>query len=200
MNGLIKNIFSLLLLLSFSYSEELSLGSDIPMNDVKMIDISGKEVSLSDIKKANGLLVAFSCNTCPWVLNWQDRYNRIAQESEANEIGFVTLNPNERTRDQGESLSDMRKFSKKYKHDFLYLEDKDSRLAKAFGATKTPHVYLFNGEGKLVYRGAIDDNARKSKKVKKAYLMDAIYAVGNRKPVRMKETKALGCGIKFAEK
>ena len=70
-------------------------------------------------------------------------------------------------------------------------------MATAFGARTTPHIYLFDGDGKLVYRGAIDDNVAKKRKVKKKYLMDAIKAVGNGKDVRLAETKALGCSIKF---
>jgi hypothetical protein len=94
----------------------------------------------------------------------------------------------------------MRDFAKKYDHDFLYALDKGAKLAEAFRATKTPHIYLFNGEGKLVYRGAIDDNARKPNKVKNKYLFNAIKAVANGESIDLAETKALGCSIKFAEK
>ena len=73
-----KNIFKPFLILAFSvaFSEELKLGSDIPMGDVKMVDISGKKVSLNEVKMENGLLVNFSCNTCPWDIAWHARYNR----------------------------------------------------------------------------------------------------------------------------
>lgn len=188
------------LLLSLSLAGELELGSSIPLADVKMTDISGKSVSLNDVKMKNGLLVNFSCNTCPWVVAWQDRYNALAKASNDNEIGFITVNPNTRIRDRGENLDDMRDFSKKYGHDFLYTLDKGAELAMAFGATKTPHIYLFDGSGKLVYRGAIDDNARKPSKVKESYLFDAISAVGQGKAIEVAETKALGCAIKFAKK
>ena len=95
----------------------------------------------------------------------------------------------------------MRKFSKKYDHDdFLYTVDEGSQLARAFGASKTPHIYLFDSNGKLVYKGAIDDNARKPKKVKKSYLLDALNALGSGKSIKVAETKALGCSIKFAKK
>ena len=122
----------------------------------------------------NGLLVNFSCNTCPWVVAWQDRYNALAEESNKNKIGFITVNPNTAWRDLGENLSDMREFAKENGHDFLYALDKEAKLATAFGATKTPHIYLFNGEGKLVYRGAIDDNARRPQKVKNKYYNELI--------------------------
>jgi len=194
------NILSITLLLSTLFAGELKLGSSIPLADIKMMDISGKLISLNDVKMENGLLVNFSCNTCPWVVAWQNRYNSLAEESNKNKIGFITVNPNTRIRDRGEGLSDMREFAKKYEHDFLYALDKEAKLAEAFGATKTPHIYLFNGEGKLVYRGAIDDNARKPKKVKNKYLFNAIKAVANGDNIDFAETKALGCAIKFAKK
>ncbi len=200
MKRLIKNLSILTLLFSFTFAGELALGSSIPLGDVKMTDISGKTVSLNDIKMENGLLVNFTCNTCPWVVAWQNRYNALAEASHANKIGFITINPNTRIRHKGENLDDMRDFAKKYGHNFLYALDKGAELASAFGATKTPHIYLFDGSGKLVYRGAIDDNARKAKKVKNAYLMDAIHAVGKGVAVPVAETRALGCGIKFAKK
>ena len=196
----ILNKLSFSLLLTTIFAGELELGSSIPLADVKMMDISGKMISLNDVKMKNGLLVNFSCNTCPWVVAWQDRYNALAQESNKNKIGFITVNPNTAIRDRGEGLSDMREFAKKYGHDFLYTLDKEAKLATAFGATKTPHIYLFNGEGKLVYRGAIDDNARRPQKVKNKYLSNAIKAVANGKKINLAETKALGCGIKFAKK
>ena len=80
---------------------------------------------------------------------------------------------------------------------FPYVLDKDAKLAKAFGAMKTPHVYLFNSDNKLVYTGAIDDNAKSAKKVKNNYLMDAIRALGSNKKIKISETKALGCSIKY---
>ena len=198
----VMSIFAVFpLLFSFLLAGELSLGASIPLSDVKMVDISGKKISLNDVKMENGLLVNFSCNTCPWVVAWQDRYNALAEASNKNKIGFITINPNTKNREKiGEGLDAMRDFSNKYDHDFLYTVDKGAELATAFGATKTPHIYLFDGKGKLVYRGAIDDNARKPRKVKNSWLMDAIAAVGAGNNVSIKETRALGCSIKFAGK
>jgi peroxiredoxin len=197
----LKQTTILAFLLTFTFAGELDLGASMPMGDVKMTDISGKTVTLNDVKMENGLLVNFSCNKCPWVIAWQDRYNSLSEVSNKNKIGFITINPNTKNRAKiGEGLDDMRDFSKKYGHNFLYTVDKGAELATAFGATKTPHIYLFDGKGKLVYRGAIDDNARKPKKVKNSWLMDAIAAVGTGNNVSIKETKALGCSIKFSGK
>ena len=197
----LKQTTILAFLLTFTFAGELDLGASMPMGDVKMTDISGKTVTLNDVKMENGLLVNFSCNKCPWVIAWQDRYNYLSEVSYKNKIGFITIIPKTKNRAKiGEGLDDMRDFSKKYGHNFLYTVDKGAELATAFGATKTPHIYLFDGKGKLVYRGAIDDNARKPKKVKNTYLMDAIQAVGNGQTITVAETRALGCSIKFAEK
>ena len=115
---------------SLAWAGELSLGSSIPLGDVKMVDISGKTVSLNDMKMENGLLVNFSCNTCPWVVAWQNRYNTLAEESAKNKIGFITINPNTKNREKiGEGLDAMRNFSKKYGHDFLYTVDEGAKLA-----------------------------------------------------------------------
>ena len=104
-----KIISILSLSLSISFAEDLLLGSDIPLSDVKMKDISGKTVSLNDVKMENGLLVNFTCNTCPWVIRWQDRYNDLAKLSSENKIGFIAVNPNAAARDRGENMKDMKK-------------------------------------------------------------------------------------------
>ena len=79
-----------------------------------MESINGEKVSLNDVMMENGLLVNFTCNTCPWVKRWQDRYNGLAEASKKNKIGFIAINPNAGKRDRGESMDDMKKFSDKY--------------------------------------------------------------------------------------
>ena len=110
---------------------------------------------------------------------------------------MIALNSNETTFESSDSMDEMKKHAKENDYNFYYARDDGSKLARKFGATKTPHVYLFNAEDQLVYRGAIDDNAKNQKKVKKPYVADAIDAmlVGN--TIKYASTKALGCGIKF---
>ena len=91
----------------------------------------------------------------------------------------------------------MKTFAAKYDHDFLYTLDKDAKLAKAFGARTTPHIYLFNGDGKLVYRGAIDDNARDAASVDESFLANAIEQLINDQPIEKRTSNAIGCSIKF---
>ncbi len=160
-----KNLINIVLLgviaLPGLLAEELALGSALPMASRKMPEIRGKELSLKDIIGKEGLLVIFSCNTCPWVIAWQDRYVALADKYKSKDLGIVAVNSNAAYRGKGDSLEDMQKHAKENDYNFYYVLDKDSELAQAFGATRTPHIFLFDKTGKLVYRGAIDDNAQK---------------------------------------
>ena len=186
------------LLISFNLqAKEIDLGSKLPSEDIKMLDISGKKISLADVKGENGLLVIFSCNTCPWVKRWEDRYVELAKTYKPKGVGVIAINSNESNFQSSESLDEMRKIAEEKKYNFFYAMDDGSKLAKEFGASKTPHVFLFDKNDNLVYRGAVDDNPKTAKKVKKPYVASAIDAmlVGN--DIKYASTKALGCGIKF---
>ena len=193
-----KLIFAATLLLCFGIqAKELDLGSGLPLEEVKMMDITGKEVSLGEAKGENGLLVIFSCNTCPWVIKWEDRYVELAKKYQSKGVGVIALNSNETTFGSVDSMDKMKVHAKEKGYNFYYAMDNGAKLAREFGATRTPHVYLFNAENQLVYRGAIDDNANNQKKVKKPNVADAIDAMLTGNTIKYASTKALGCGIKF---
>lgn len=179
-----------------NYSDELKIGATMPKADVKMMDVSGKNFTLANLKKENGLLVVFSCNTCPFVIAWQDRYNELADLAKKNNIGMVLVNSNEAKRDGEDSLDEMKAHAKTNKYTMHYVVDKNHVVADAFGADRTPHVFLFDKENKLTYRGAIDDNYRDKSKVKHTYLKDALSAQGAGKAIATKTSKSLGCTIK----
>ena len=195
---MINKIIFLVSVLFFNVqAKELSIGNEILGVDYILKNIDGNDTSLDELKKSNGILVVFSCNTCPWVIRWQDRYNILSAFSRKNDIGFVAVNSNARLHESVDSMDEMIYHATTNEYGFPYVLDKDAKLAKAFGAMKTPPVYLFNGDNKLVYTGAIDDNAKSAKKVKNNYLMDAIRALGTNKKIKISETKALGCSIKY---
>ena len=195
---MINKIIFLVSVLFFNVqAKELSIGNEILGVDYILKNIDGNDTSLDKLKKSNGILVVFSCNTCPWVIRWQDRYNVLSAFSRKNDIGFVAVNSNARLHESVDSMDEMIYHATVNEYGFPYVLDKDAKLAKAFGAMKTPHVYLFNSDNKLVYTGAIDDNAKSAKKVKNNYLMDAIRALGTNKKIKISETKALGCSIKY---
>ena len=193
----IKFTLIFILICSSLFSKELELGSTLPMGDHRLIDISGNYLSLNEARDKNGLLVIFSCNTCPWVLRWEDRYVTLAKQYTPKGVGVIAVNSNENNFDSVDNLDEMRKHAKKNNYNFPYVQDFGSRLAREFGATRTPHIFLFNGDNTLVYRGAIDDNAKDARKVDEPFLANAIDAMLGGNPIAVASTKALGCGIKF---
>ena len=192
-----KSILTLILIFSSLFSKELELGSMLPMGDHRLLDIGGKYLSLNEARDENGLLVIFSCNTCPWVIRWEDRYVTLTEQFAAKGVGVIAVNSNESNFNSVDNLEEMRKHAKENSYNFPYVQDFGSRLPREFGATRTPHIFLFNDENTLVYRGAIDDNARDARKVEEPYLANAIEAMLSGKPIAVASTKALGCGIKF---
>lgn len=185
----------------------LEIGAEAPMQTYKMKDVSGKELSLKDIKKENGLLVVFSCNTCPFVVGgnglgegWEGRYNEIKAFSDKHKVGMVLVNSNEAKRDGDDSFEAMQKHAKANKYASHYVVDSNSELANAFGAKTTPHVYLFDSEMKLVYKGAIDDNNASAEEVTEHWLQSAIQNLAAGKEIDPATTRNKGCSIKRVKK
>ena len=186
---------------------ELAIGSKAPLADVLMMNVNGTQMSLNTAAGPNGLLVVFSCNTCPFVVGngeksdgWEGRYNETAIFAKENGVSMVLVNSNEAKRDNHDSMDAMKVHARTNNYGMPYLLDANHQLADAFGALKTPHVYLFDGDMNLVYRGSIDDNVSDAEAVSARYVQDAITAVANGKPVGMAETKAIGCSIKRVSK
>ena len=192
-----KKILIPIMGLTFLLAGELEIGSTMPLKDLELADISGKNITLANAKGDAGTLVVFSCNTCPWVIRWEDRYVSLANTYAQKGIGMIAVNSNAARFGGEDSLEEMVEHAKNNGYNFPYAQDPESELASAFGATKTPHIYLFDGDDKLVYRGAIDDNAKNAKKVDEPFLANAIDALLAGNPINPQTTKALGCSIKF---
>lgn len=176
--------------------KQLKIGAEAPKTEYKLKNIDGRQTTLKELKGKNGLLVVFSCNTCPWVIKWENRYNDLAKQAGKNGVNFVAVNSNEARRGGDDSFDKMKAHAKDKSYDFPYVVDKDHVLADAFGATRTPHVYLFDKDMKLVYVGAIDDNAEDKAAVKKPYLKNAIENLSKGKEIDPNSTKSAGCTIK----
>ena len=196
-----KTMISLLLLpamvlLSFTMEDPLPLGASVPKADNKLKDISGKEITLKEAMKENGLLVMFSCNTCPVVISNQARTKEICKYATQQNIGVVLLNSNEGNRKSSESLSSMQDYGQGQGFTWYYAVDKNNELADAFGASRTPECYLFDKNGKLIYHGAIDDSPSDAASVKRVHLKEAINETVAGKEVSVKQSKSVGCSIK----
>lgn len=175
---------------------KLGIGDKPVYTEVKMDDISGSKISLADVKKENGLLVLFSSNTCPFVMQWEGRYSDLKAWADKNKVGMVVLNSNHQKRDGDDSFEAMKKHAKEKGYNFYYALDDQSLIANTFGGQTTPHAFLFNGKMELVYKGAIDDSYKSAEEVKQPYLKDAISSMANGKEIAVKETKPVGCSIK----
>jgi len=178
----------------------LALGQPAPLADTKMKNVNGKELSIAEVKGAKGTLVVFTCNHCPWAKAWHSRIVTLGNQSMKRGVGVIAINANDPTAYPEDDFATMQSNAKKTKMGFPYVVDATSDVARAFGATRTPEAFLFDAEGKLVYHGTIDDNAKQPDQVKARYLEDAVNALVNGKEIALAETKALGCGIKFRSK
>lgn len=174
----------------------LSIGDEMPMMDYEMINVDETSMTLKEVKKDNGTLVIFSCNTCPFVIQWEDRYNDVAGVAKRYGIGTALINSNEAKRDGDDSFNMMVAHAEEMGYSMPYLVDNNSALANAFGAKTTPHIFLFDGNNQLVYSGSIDDNSKDANAVTQRYLQDALNELGMGKEITLKETPAKGCSIK----
>ena len=175
----------------------LDIGQSAQATDVEMQSVDGRMLSIADIKGEKGTLVVFTCNHCPWAKAWEQRIVDLGNAYLERGIGAIAINPNDPTVYQDDAIESMKARAEQRGMKFPYVVDGTSDVARAYGASKTPEIFLFDATDKLVYYGAVDDNAEEPEKVEKAYLKDALEAVVTGKPAPVAYTKAMGCSIKF---
>ena len=161
---------------------------------------AGKARALASVAGSMGTLVVFTCNACPWAKQWQERVAAIGNDAVRRGLGVIAINSNDPAQNAEDGFAEMVKRAKKLGLKFPYVVDATSDVARAFGATRTPEVFLFDGSGALVYHGSVDDNARDARAVKEAWLRQAVDAVVAGNAVATAETKSMGCTIKFRTK
>jgi thioredoxin-related protein len=193
---LIAPIICAFFAMAFTFGDPLKIGDVMPNGDNKMQDVSGKEISLKEASGENGLLVMFSCNTCPYVVKNQQRTIAICDYAKKMNMGVIVLNSNEAKRGDDDSFDAMKKYYGEQKYNWYYALDKENVIADAFGANRTPECFLFDKESKLVYHGAIDDNASDAENVTRNHLREAITEVVSGKEVSVKQSRSVGCTIK----
>lgn len=168
--------------------------------DFKLKNIDGNMVSMADFKDAKGFIVIFTCNHCPFSIKYEDRI--IALDKKYKKKGFpvIAINPNDAEQYPADNFESMQKRAREKKFTFPYLHDETQAVAKTWGATRTPHVFIVQKEnGALVtkYIGALDDNSDDAKAVKEKFVEKAVDALLEGKAVETSETKAIGCSIKW---
>lgn len=146
---------------------------------------------------AAAAIVVFTCNHCPYVKAWEDRVNVIARDYASQGVRMLAINANDVSRYPADSLENMAKRATEKGFVFPYLYDESQVVAHAYGAERTPEVFVFDASGKLRYHGAPDDNYEDEKAVKHRYAREALDAILAEKEVTTAETKAVGCTIKW---
>lgn len=171
---------------------ELAVGAKAP--EFKGLEgVDGKKLSMDDLKDAKVLVVCFSCNECPVVADYEDRFIEFTKKYKDQGVAFIALNCNVGRPDE-ENLPAMKARAQEKKFNFPYLLDTTGKLADDYGAKATPHVFVFDAKRTLQYSGAFDDK-QKRERVTKHYLADAVDALLAGKTPPLAKTKAFGCGI-----
>jgi peroxiredoxin len=169
--------------------------------DFKLKNVDGKMVSMADNKAVKGYIVVFTCNTCPVAQAYESRIIALHQHYAPKGYPVIAINSNDPGLSPGDSYEQMQRVASSKKYPFPYLFDATQEVAKTYGATRTPHLYIVTrqptGNFKVAYIGAIDDNSEDASAAKKKYAEEAINQILAGKPASTTYTKAIGCTIKW---
>ncbi len=175
--------------------QPIPIGTKTP--DFSLTGTDGKVYSLTSFAYKKLLIIIFTCNHCPYVHAYEDRIKQFQRNYSERGVQIVAINSNDDSSHPEDSFERMITRAKIKKYNFPYLRDESQETAKAFGASHTPEVFLFDQKRNLVYYGKIDDNWKQPEKVVSRYLKDAVEETLQNKSVSVPETYAIGCTIKW---
>jgi peroxiredoxin len=175
----------------------LKIGSGIPVFTLKGVD--SKEYTLDSFKDKKALIIIFSCNHCPYVQAYEERIKAVQKDYRDKGVQVAAINSNDDSLYPEDSYEGMIKRAEERQFNFPYLRDEDQSSAKAFDATHTPEIFLFDSRRKLVYHGKIDDNWQFPEKVRNKYLRNALDELLAGKEISIPETFSIGCTIKWKD-
>lgn len=164
--------------------------------DFSLKNIDDTFVSLSDYPDAEGYIVIFTCNTCPYAVLYEDRIKGLHDKYASQGFPVVAINPNDPEKKAGDSFAKMKERANEKSFEFPYLFDAGQVVYPQYGATKTPHTFVLDKDMVVRYIGAIDDNPQDANGVGVAYVESAVAAIKAGKAPTPATTKAIGCGIK----
>lgn len=198
-------IYSVVLLsFFFAYQHAYAQDDNIvgqPAPDFSLKNVDGNMVSMSDFSGEGGIIVVFTCNHCPYSKLYEDRIMELDNEFRPEGYPVVAINPNDPEKYPEDSYENMVERAGEKGYTFPYLLDETQEVAKAYKASRTPHVYLLQNDGEgnftVAYVGAIDDTPKKVSDNTEHYVKEAIKAIIDEQPIATTYTKAIGCGIKW---
>lgn len=165
-----------------------------------LMNVDGREVSLSDFSDARALLVIFMCNHCPYVKHVASEIQRVAMEYMPHGVAVVGINSNDASTHPGDSPEQMVHEAEQRGYPFPYLFDEDQTVAKAYGAACTPDFFLFDKNQQLAYRGQLDGSRPKNDTpLTGSDLRAALDAVLSGKEIPQPQRPSIGCNIKWKE-
>jgi peroxiredoxin len=173
----------------------LSLGSEAPDFSLRATD--GNTYSLKDFADVKVLVIFFTCNHCPYVIGSDEVTRQTVENFEPKGVKFIGINSNSPNTYEEDSFENMVKRMKQYDFPWLYLYDETQDIARAYGALKTPHFFVFNEERKLVYTGRGVDNPRESSKIAINDLDNALEELLVGKEITNPITNPIGCNVKW---
>ena len=170
------------------------------VKDFKLKNVDGKMVSLADYQTAKGFIVVFTCNHCPYAKAYEQRIMDLDKTWSPKGYPVIAISANDPTTVPDDSYDNMVKRAKEKGYTFPYLFDQTQGVARDYGATRTPQVYVLQKSEKgmkVEYIGAIDDNTEDASAAKNHYVDDAVSSLLKGAPVAVPQTKAVGCTIKW---
>lgn len=173
----------------------LELGAKGPDFNLKGVD--GKMHSLADYADKKAVVIIASCNHCPTVIQYEDRMVEIQRDYADKGVQLIAINGNETDGHPTDTIEHMVERAKDKGFNFTYLRDDTQDVLRAYGAVRTPEVFVLGPDGTLVYQGGIDDNPDSPASVKKQYLRDALDEIIAGKPVSVPKTPSVGCTVKW---
>lgn len=176
-------------------AQELAPGTTMPLSNHSLMGVDGSQNTLASLTGSSGTVFIFWSNQCPWVDKYKDRIVDLHQSYSSQGINFVLVNANDPEAFPQEAPD----VGRRQKMPMPYVSDPGSQLAKALGASRTPHVFAFDASQTLAFVGAIDDSPGDPSNVEEAYLDDALKAIAGGGAVSRSQTKAFGCRIKLQQ-
>lgn len=173
----------------------LSIGSKAP--DFDLLGVDGHNYSLGTFADKAATVVIFSCNHCPYVVMYEDRMIELARDYEDKGVAVIAINPNDPVSHPADSFENMKLRAESKGFSFPYVWDESQQVAAAYGATRTPEVFVVDAGGTVVFRGRIDDNAEDAGAVQRHDLREALDQLLAGRPIEAPDTEPIGCTIKW---
>ena len=176
----------------------LEMGAKAP--DFKLPATDGKTYALADFAEAETLVVFFTCNHCPYVIGSDEVTRATAEKFKSKGVRFVAINANSQNTYREDDFSHMVARMEEFHFPWVYLRDEPQAVARAYGALRTPHFFVFDRSRRLVYTGRGVDNPRETAKATVNDLERALDEITSGRPVSVPTTNPIGCNVKWEGK